>query len=104
MTRRAILLFLSAQDLCPEEKTKSLEFGTVPCQEICAGCKRLRRKWITLINDVSCVPFFLQFFIRKNEMFEIVAFFASHVLHQVLRNKAKILFDLFDESIAIFEV
>ena len=37
-------------------------------------------------------------------MFKEGTFFASHVLHEVLGDKAKVFFDLFDEPITVFEI
>lgn len=37
-------------------------------------------------------------------MLEKGAPFTAHILHEVLRNEAKVFFDLLDESVAVFEV
>ncbi len=37
-------------------------------------------------------------------MLEESAFFTAHILNQILRDKAKILLDLFDQSITIFQI
>lgn len=57
-----------------------------------------------LIYDIHCVSFLLELVVGHDEVLEEGVALASHVLHQVLRHKAEIFFDLFDQSIAVLEI
>ena len=57
-----------------------------------------------LIDDIHRVSFLLELVVGHDEVLEEGVALASHVLHQVLRNKAEIFFDLFDQSVAVLEV
>lgn len=76
--------------------------GSVPYRVRYAACRWLSEAGLTLINEVDGIAFLLEFIVRHDKVLEESTPFASHILHEILRDKAKVLLDLLDEPITIF--
>lgn len=82
--RKWLLLCLFPPVLCLEAKRGSQVFENAIYQEKYAVYIHLYKNRITLVDEVSCVSFFLQLFIRHHEMLEKTTTLATHVLDQIL--------------------